>query len=413
MKDRLPRYPGRVKLNPVAGQVNTYDMVRADQPIEEGTAVNKAALLSDDTAAVLGMTGDPTINDALLKIALGTGKFAFAVTVKCGTVPLPGLSISGITTTSGATPITDANGYALCVSTSPSSAISIGQQFADIQPFSTTLQAGSGIITRVVCQLTKKTSDIDVTSSQTLTFSPATSHIDVFAVGGGGAGAAYQRRLGGSGGMHAGGGGGGFTKAVRGYALAKDRTVKVLIGAGASAVTVSSNNASGGGGGKTTVSNGLVTIIEASGGGGGSGSGPGGSGGSAGGSAYTNNQDASLSSGGSDGSDSRNPGDGSIAKGQGTTTRKFGEAANALYSGGGGGASFCWRSSDDLTISGPGGAGGGGRGQNSYVPTAKGSDATFYGGGGGGVTSNSDASQGTASISSGAGYQGFVSVRCK
>lgn len=40
--DRVPTYPGRVKLTPVPGQANTYDMVRADEPRVEGTPVNKA-----------------------------------------------------------------------------------------------------------------------------------------------------------------------------------------------------------------------------------------------------------------------------------------------------------------------------------------------------------------------------------
>ena len=40
--DRIPTYPGRVKLTPVAGQENTYDMMRADAPIEAGTPINKA-----------------------------------------------------------------------------------------------------------------------------------------------------------------------------------------------------------------------------------------------------------------------------------------------------------------------------------------------------------------------------------
>ena len=68
MKDRISLYPGRVKLNPVAGEANTYDMVRADQPTQEGTALNKANLLSDETAAALGLAGDPTVNDALKSI---------------------------------------------------------------------------------------------------------------------------------------------------------------------------------------------------------------------------------------------------------------------------------------------------------------------------------------------------------
>lgn len=46
VKDRVPTYPGRVKLVPVAGQVNTYDMVRADNPIEVGTPINRALFQS-------------------------------------------------------------------------------------------------------------------------------------------------------------------------------------------------------------------------------------------------------------------------------------------------------------------------------------------------------------------------------
>lgn len=57
VKDRVPLYPGRVKMTPVSGQANTYDMVRADQPTQEGTPINKA--LFDKKADVL--TEDATI----------------------------------------------------------------------------------------------------------------------------------------------------------------------------------------------------------------------------------------------------------------------------------------------------------------------------------------------------------------
>ena len=49
VKDRIPTYPGRVKLIPVAGQANTYDLVRADEPIEAGTPINKALFESINT----------------------------------------------------------------------------------------------------------------------------------------------------------------------------------------------------------------------------------------------------------------------------------------------------------------------------------------------------------------------------
>ncbi|QNL44138.1 hypothetical protein H8790_11960 [Oscillibacter hominis] len=66
MKDRVPLHPGRVKLTPVSGQANTYDMVRADQPTQEGTPLGKAALFNSNAEqAVFGeAAGDHTPAEA-------------------------------------------------------------------------------------------------------------------------------------------------------------------------------------------------------------------------------------------------------------------------------------------------------------------------------------------------------------
>ena len=70
MQDRVSLYPGRVKLEPVAGQANLYDLTRADQPTQEGTPLNKANLLQDSTEVrIFGAAGDHTIDDAFGKIA--------------------------------------------------------------------------------------------------------------------------------------------------------------------------------------------------------------------------------------------------------------------------------------------------------------------------------------------------------
>lgn len=63
MKDRVSLYPGRVKLVPVAGQENTYDMVRADSPTQEGTPLNKATFLKDSTAAMFGLDANAVPDD--------------------------------------------------------------------------------------------------------------------------------------------------------------------------------------------------------------------------------------------------------------------------------------------------------------------------------------------------------------
>lgn len=65
MQDRVPLYPGRVTLTPVSGQANTFDLVRADQPTQEGTPLNKASLLKDTTAALFGKTNAAVPDDIL------------------------------------------------------------------------------------------------------------------------------------------------------------------------------------------------------------------------------------------------------------------------------------------------------------------------------------------------------------
>ena len=70
MKDRQSTYPGRVTLTPVPDAENTYDMVLADIPIQEGTELNTKNLLSDSTASLLDLDDDATPNDALAKISM-------------------------------------------------------------------------------------------------------------------------------------------------------------------------------------------------------------------------------------------------------------------------------------------------------------------------------------------------------
>lgn len=80
MQDREPTYPGRVTLTPVYGLANTYDMERADRPLQEGTPLNKASLLKDATAALYGKTAEAVPDDMLSVLsksvlAQTTGKY--------------------------------------------------------------------------------------------------------------------------------------------------------------------------------------------------------------------------------------------------------------------------------------------------------------------------------------------------
>lgn len=68
MKDRVSLYPGRIKLTPVPDEENVYDMERADQPTQEGMALNKFNLLKDETAALFGLDENAVPDDVFRAI---------------------------------------------------------------------------------------------------------------------------------------------------------------------------------------------------------------------------------------------------------------------------------------------------------------------------------------------------------
>lgn len=74
MYDRIATYPGRIKLTPVEGQENVYDMVRADEPTQSGSPISAATLLSSETASLLGLGDWATPDDAFADLADRIGK---------------------------------------------------------------------------------------------------------------------------------------------------------------------------------------------------------------------------------------------------------------------------------------------------------------------------------------------------
>lgn len=64
MFDRIPENPGRVKITPESGGAAYYaTMERADNPVQEGTPLNKATLLTDETAALYSFDGNAVPDD--------------------------------------------------------------------------------------------------------------------------------------------------------------------------------------------------------------------------------------------------------------------------------------------------------------------------------------------------------------
>jgi hypothetical protein len=84
-----------VKLTPVSGQTNVYDLTRADSPTQEGTPLSKANLLSDETATALGLDTSATVNDAFDLLAKRTIDIAHGGTG--ATTARDGLANLGVT----------------------------------------------------------------------------------------------------------------------------------------------------------------------------------------------------------------------------------------------------------------------------------------------------------------------------
>lgn len=100
MKDRTPKFPGRVKLKPVAGQTDTYDMTRADDPDDTGTPFNTRTMLQDSTARFLRLPiSNPFVDDALRHMPdriepIGTVKTSPALSLGDAWLPCDGSQVA-------------------------------------------------------------------------------------------------------------------------------------------------------------------------------------------------------------------------------------------------------------------------------------------------------------------------------
>lgn len=228
----------------------------------------------------------------------------------------------------------------------------------------------------------RKDGVVELLTSGTIVFlEPLT--IDLFLVGGGASGSA--RRASATYKRGDGGGGGGYTKTVKQRDVTANESIAVVIGEGGVGADDPRYNNSGANGGTTRFGSEFAPGGKAYAPDQGYNGGDGGSGGG-GGVAY-------KSSGGEGGTDGGNgsAGDAAGGRGQGTTTREFGEETGKLYAGGGGGGRYMAAVQPVVSI---GGAGGGGTGawagdtKDAYQPAASGVANTGGGGGGGAVGTN-------------------------
>lgn len=242
MRDRVPKYPGRVRLTPVAGKADTFDMVRADEPVEEGTALSKATLLSDETAEFLGLvpTDDPTVDDAFVASVLSSKSACLVrLTVTVGGHPAKaGLPIEGLTDLSGGTLYTKADGTAVGLATTESTTLTT-LDYLDMPKVSKTISTPLKTIVTAVLELSAPTAGTKgiVTTTTNILFSPYVTDIDIINVGGGGGGNAQNS-----------GGGGGYVVRKMNVVPPYSTPLTAVVGSGGEG----SSGSSGGRGGTSS-----------------------------------------------------------------------------------------------------------------------------------------------------------------
>lgn len=262
MQDRVPLYPGRVMLTPVSGQANTYDMTRADQPTQEGTPLNKATLLKDYTANLLGLPNTAVPDDALLALLIGVGTYGYRVKIQLADgTSVEGATVSGIEALTGSTLVSGADGIVLGKSTSRTVTIGCTSPCIDQAAPASQSVTAIGTITDVTLTLTSITGTITVTSSKTTKVSSMAKTMDITAVGGGGGGGGKNTKSGIS--IAGGGGGGGYVATKLLVPITPLQELTLIIGSGGAAGDYAKT---GGDGGRTTIKSAGTDLLTASGG---------------------------------------------------------------------------------------------------------------------------------------------------
>lgn len=237
MQDRVSLYPGRVKLEPVAGQANTYDLTRADQPTQEGTPLNKANLLSDATeTSMFGSAANRTVDEAFAGLAaqiklIMSNTAAITLTLKDSAGhALPGVLVQGILTESGQAVYSGTDGFAAGYIAEGNQTIKV-TGYADIEDYTETIAVTKG--TTITKTLTLTTRNfLEITSSRSYKFSSNVNTVDATVGAAGGSGASSS---GSNDNQARGGNGGGMGSLVEqtGISVTPNTNYPAIVGAGA------------------------------------------------------------------------------------------------------------------------------------------------------------------------------------
>lgn len=224
---------------------------------------NKDEVLDANTRALLTLACDATPTEALFKLGLGTGYNAYLVTVKDSKGnPVSNVTVTGLTTLSGGSAITDSQGQVIGKNAGFSVTVSVTSPYIDLQNVAATTVTASKTVTPINLTMLLSNDLLYLTASKTFKFSPRITSFDVCGVGGGGGGASWYQP----------GGGGGYVSNLLNVTPDYTASYTANIGAGGNPGSTTSNVASersGSSGGTSSLLKNGGTVLAAGGGSGG------------------------------------------------------------------------------------------------------------------------------------------------
>lgn len=190
----------------------------------------KAQSLSANTAAMLGLPTEATPDEALAQLAAGIGNHAFLVHLRTTDGrPVSGATIQGLTSVTGGSVVTDANGDVFGISSTATVSVTIPTQWLDVANRTESLTS-TGVLTEVtITPPSKKAGSVlQITSSGTVQF--LYDHDATVCCAGGGTGGGF---------------GGSTTSKGKGGVGGKIKNEDVLLSAGAYPVQIGAGGAAG------------------------------------------------------------------------------------------------------------------------------------------------------------------------
>ena len=185
----------------LTGHLSVPDAAEASHAVNKGqldTALKgtytKDQCISAVTRAMMGLGSTATPDQALQKLAAGIGKFGFLIHLRLADgTPLPGATITGLTSMTGGTVVTDSNGNAFGISTSSPVSVSVTSIWIDVNNLSKIIYGAVNGLSEQTLTMTQKAvnSVLRIESSKTVRFVKAHYALVCCVQGGTGGNAGY------------------------------------------------------------------------------------------------------------------------------------------------------------------------------------------------------------------------------